>query len=122
MSLVNVAVLLVAGSSLPTTGDPPAGAPSGVNVAAYGSPTQVRVYWTNGDTDAYTRVYTKAGGCSGGATLVHTAEPGVTSFDSSVNWGGTGTGITTGWICRHYRNGVESADSNCVTSTEGDQF
>lgn len=103
--ITKAAALIVFGPGAPQ-GSGPSGAPFGLG--AQSIPGATRLTWGNGDAAAYTRVYRRSTNCdAGGETLELTVNPGQT-------WAHVGSPVS-GWALRHYKNGQESAASNCVT-------
>ncbi len=113
-TVTKLAMFLVAGEAA-AAGDGPTGPPTVVTTEAVGFPLKIRVMWVNGDPLAYTRVYRKSGSCAGASTLWGTANPGLTSFDTGI------ADATHGFTCSHYRNGQESAESDCWLHTAGEE-
>ena len=109
------ALLAVKGSAPPSQGPGPSGPPTNLSVVDYGTPTKARIAWTNADSQAYTRIYRRLTSCAGSESLLTTANPGITSFDSTVT-------ATSGFVVSHYRNGQESAQTACVLWTPDEEL
>jgi hypothetical protein len=111
VNIVDVLAPWFAQTATVETGSGPTAAPSSFSVQSYGSPAKVRCRWTNGDASAYTRIYKESGVCGGIASLVDTVNPGQTVVELSITWT-----PQNGYHATHYKNGQESAESNCAQS------
>lgn len=101
MNLTDTLALLMV--TAPDTVTPPPAIvvdpPVSPSTARYGGlPGVVRVSWTNGDADAYTRIY-----ADGDSTPTFVVNPGITTL---------GTGLTAAdahsFTLKHYKSGNES--------------
>lgn len=119
------ALLIFAGGVAEAPAAGPSGAPTGLTVETYavGVPTDppgIRVRWTNTDLSAYTNVYLEAGGCGGTASLQSPiANPGATVVDLGQLRSPGAPAEQAGFVAKHYKNGQESAGSNCVAVNIG---
>lgn len=117
MEVSKLAMLFVMGSQPgdAPTGDPPSGAPTSLLVEGYGGPTKARLTWANADSTAYTRIYREYSSSCPQVTpiLIDTVNPGETSYDSNVEIVIPAEEDDVTFVVRHYKNGQESAVSNC---------
>ena len=110
------AVFAVKGAAAADPGSGPTGAPSSLSKTGYGSPTKLRLSWANGDATAYTRIYTSLGGCPLSTPVQdNVVNPGITSFDTLYEINFLGLLEDRSFTVRHFKNGQESGDSNCVS-------
>lgn len=103
------AVFMMKGTAV-DPGDPPTGPPTNVVSSHYGSPTKVRLSWTNGDATAYTRIYMEQGTCPGTPPFYIAQNPGVTS----VNTAFLHSNDPHRYQLSHYKNGQESDKTDCA--------
>lgn len=95
-----IALLIVAGDPA-ASGDGPSAAPSSPNSdSSWGYPSKYVIEWVNGDATAYTEIYENS---ITPANLLHTANPGITQWLSTIT-----VGTSKLLYLRHYKNGQGS--------------
>lgn len=99
---------VMTGPAVAPPADPPTGNPSNPQTDTHGGPLKWRVYWTNGDATAYTRVYYGDPGVSfDSATLLQVELPGATQANTTLIASADDEDQYTFWLV-HYKNGEES--------------